>query len=55
MARSVKSLVYLFTDEFAEEGPNFVPIVERQKVKCDGDRHRSFDFANMAADSGVLL
>ena len=38
-----KALVYLFTDELAEQGPNFVRIVKRQTVKSGGDRHRSFD------------
>jgi hypothetical protein len=38
-----KALVYLFTDKFAEQGPDFVRIVERQTVKSGGDRHRSFD------------
>jgi hypothetical protein len=32
-----------FTDEFAEQDPNFVRIIERQTVECGGDRHRSFD------------
>ena len=38
-----EALVYLLTDELAEQGPNFVRIVERQTVKSGGDRHRSFD------------
>ena len=38
-----EALVDLFTDELAEQGPNFVRIVERQTVKSGGDRHRSFD------------
>ncbi len=38
-----KALVYLFTGEFAEQGPNFFCIIERQAVKRGGDRHRSFD------------
>jgi hypothetical protein len=43
MEGSVKSSRLPFTDKFAEQGPNFVRIVERQSVKCGGDRHRSFD------------
>ena len=50
-----KTLVYLFTDKFAEQGPNFVRIVERQAVQSNGDRIARLTFANMAADSGVLL
>ena len=48
-----KALVHLFTDQFAEQGPNFVRIVERQAVQSNGDRIARLTFANMAADSGV--
>ena len=38
-----KAFVDLFADELAEQGPNFVSIVERQTVQRGGDRHRPFD------------
>ena len=38
-----EAVVNLFTDKFAEQGPNFVRIVERQTINGGGDRHRSFD------------
>jgi hypothetical protein len=36
-------VIHLFADEFAEQGPNFVRVVERQTVEFGGDRHGSFD------------
>ena len=38
-----KALVDLFPDQFAEQGPHFLRIIECQTVQSGGDRHRSLD------------
>ena len=38
-----KAVVDFFADEFAEQGADFVRIVEGQTIESGGDRHRPFD------------
>jgi hypothetical protein len=38
-----KAVVHLLADEIAEQGPDFIRIVECQPVDSGGDRHRSLD------------
>src|SRR6185312_13449223 len=38
-----KAVIHLLADEIAEQGPNFIRIVEGQAVESGGDCHRSFD------------
>ena len=50
-----KAFVDLLADELAEQRPDFVGIVVRQSVEAAVIAIARLTFANMAADSGVLL
>jgi hypothetical protein len=50
-----EALVYLFSDELAEQVPNFVRIVEVKRLSLAVIAMARLTFANMAAESGVLL